>query len=186
MFDMGPYYLSALITLLGPAATACGQVSMGFEERTITSQPLAGKQIRPEVPTHVMGQLRFVSGASASIVTSFDVYPYPYPHIVIFGSEGNLEVPDPNGFGGTIRVSKQGATLEEVPLAFPHAENSRGLGVVDLLQSPQPRATGALGLHVLEIMEGLHADCCVNIRPISQPEPMPVGGFEIQEVAGAS
>jgi predicted dehydrogenase len=161
MLDMGPYYLTALATLLGPVARVAGATRMSFPERTITSDPKRIRTVKVEVPTHVAGILEFASGAVGTIVTSFDVWGAKLPPIEIYGTEGSLAVPDPNSFGGPVRLLKKG-TKEwvDVPLAFGYAENSRGLGLADMadaIERGRPhRASGELMYHVLDVMEGIH------------------------------
>lgn len=158
MLDIGPYYLTALVNLLGPAVSVSGTARITYPERTITSQPLNGTKIKVEVPTHVSGTVAFASGAIATVITSFDVWGANLPFIEIYGSEGSLSVPDPNTFGGPVRVltSKSGE-WEEAQVTRPFFENSRGLGVADMatgIALGQPhRASGALASHVLEIMQ---------------------------------
>ena len=112
-------------------------------------------------PTHIAGVLDFRSGAIATLVTSFDVWHADLPPIEIYGTEGSLSVPDPNNFGGPVRVRRMGAKeWSEVPLTHGFAENSRGIAVADMayaLQSGRPhRANGDLAYHVLEAMHGFH------------------------------
>ena len=162
MLDMGTYYLTALVSLLGPVSTIVGQTKTAWKERTITSAERYGEKISVEVPTHVSGLLGFASGAAATVVMSFDVKGGTrHPPIEIYGSEGTLIVPDPNTFGGPVLVKRHDeADYNEIPLAFPYAENSRGLGLADLargiLTDSPHRASGDLALHVLEIMTGIH------------------------------
>ena len=161
MFDMGPYYLTALVNLLGPVKTVAGMATMGFEQRTVTSEPLYGTVIDVEVPTHVMGLMEFRGGAVGTIITSFDTMGSQTPRIEIHGSEGSLLVPDPNTFGGPIKIKKtQRGEWQDVPLAYGYAENSRGIGVADMaaaLRSGRAhRASGELAAHVLDIMHGFH------------------------------
>ncbi|GGK35706.1 dehydrogenase [Deinococcus malanensis] len=158
MFDMGPYYLTALISLLGPVRTVTGQAVSGFEERTITTARRQGERIPVQTPTHVTALLGFESGVAASLTTSFDVWHANVPRIEIYGSEGTLSLPDPNTFGGPVRVRlAQEKEWREVPLSRPFAQNSRGLGLSDLIASVgenrAPRASGQLALHVLDAMQ---------------------------------
>ncbi len=169
MFDMGPYYLTALINLIGPVSGVSGSARITFPERTITSEPKNGEKIHVEVPTHVTGTLEFASGAIGTIITSFDVWQASLPFIEIYGSDGSLSVPDPNTFGGPVRVWRKGATeWQQVPLLFEHRENSRGLGVSDMVRAIEdnrpPRAGGPLTLHVLEIMQGIHSAAESGVR----------------------
>ncbi|MCX7846996.1 MAG: Gfo/Idh/MocA family oxidoreductase [bacterium] len=157
MLDMGPYYLTALVSLLGPVARVCGSASISFPTRTITSQPKAGTLITVETPTHIQAVLEFASGACATIITSFDVWGARLPFIEIYGSLGTLSCPDPNTFGGPVKLYVPGKyDWAEVPLIHGYAENYRGLGLADLasaIRDKRPaRANGDLALHVLEVM----------------------------------
>ena len=161
MFDMGPYYLTALVALLGPVRRVGGSTARGFEERIIGSEPKRGQAIAVEVPTHVTGSLDFASGVLGTITTSFDVWAAELPRIEIYGTEGTLSLPDPNGFGGPVRLWQQDTRAwREVPIVRPYSGNSRGIGVADMayaMRSGRPfRANGAMALHVLEIMEAIH------------------------------
>jgi predicted dehydrogenase len=161
MFDMGPYYLTALVSLVGPVRRVTGSARITFPERTITSQPKFGKRIEVEVPTHIAGVLDFANGAVGMVVTSFDVWGGQLPRIEIYGTEGTLNVPDPNTFGGPVYLRPaRSQDWHEVPLAYGYAENSRGLGVADmahaLLSGRKHRANGNLTYHVLDIMHAIH------------------------------
>jgi len=157
MLDMGPYYVTALVNLLGPVRRVTGSTRITFPERTITSEPKDGTTIVVEVPTHVVGVMDFANGAIGTIITSFDVWAHHLPCIEVHGTEGSLSVPDPNGFGGPVRVRRAGSDdWDEVPLTHGYAEQSRGIGVADMacaLRSGRPhRASGELCHHVLEVM----------------------------------
>jgi predicted dehydrogenase len=161
MFDMGPYYLTALVNLLGPVARASGSARKSFDKRTITSEPLNGKVIDVDVPTHIAGVLDFTNGAVATIITSFDIYSHTLPWIEIYGSEGTLRVPDPNTFGGPVFVKRfRESEWSPIPLLKKYPENSRGLGLTDMAEAiaeGRPhRASGELAYHVLEVMHGIH------------------------------
>ena len=161
MFDMGPYYLTALITMLGPVLRVTGSTKKAFEQRTITSEPLYGASIDVNVPTHIAGLLDFASGATATVVMTFDLWSSTLPRLEIYGTEGSLQLPDPNTFGGPVRI-KRGRAPEwsEVPLAFGYSENSRGIGVADMINAIDHgrthRASGELAFHVLDIMCAMH------------------------------
>lgn len=157
MFDMGPYYLSAMVQLLGPVARVTGSTRITHPTRTIRSQPKAGQTITVDVPTTYAGVMDFASGAVGMILQTFDVWGANLPRIEVYGSEGTLSVPDPNTFGGPIKLLRSSTrTWEEVPLAFGFAENSRGLGVADMAAAIQNgtvhRASGDVAYHVLEVM----------------------------------
>lgn len=159
MFDMGPYYLTALVNFLGPIRRVGGLATRTFAERTITSEPLHGQKIAVEVPTHYLGTLEFTTGATASIAVSFDVHPYPFPRLVIYGTEGTLEAPDPNRFDGEVKLHDAASKTYHVAPATHQAERLRGTGVADMaysiLRRDRPaRASGELAQHVLEAMAG--------------------------------
>jgi predicted dehydrogenase len=185
MFDMGPYYITALVNLLGPVARVSGSARASFPERLITSQPLAGSRIKVEVPTHYAGTIDFASGVVASFVTTFDVWPGPpMPNIVVYGSEGTLQVPDPNGFDGEVKLRL--AAEKELRVVPPtHATTrSRGSGVADLAQSVlaprRPhRCNGALAHHVVEVLESFERSSTSGrhvsiVSPAERPASLPV------------
>lgn len=185
MFDMGPYYLTALVTLLGPAASVTAVTRTAFNERIITSKPKARKHITVETPTHITGVIEFKNGAVATMITSFDVWRATLPCIEIHGTNGSLSVPDPNTFGGDVKVFQpEDVDWRIVPSEHAYGNQSRGLGLADMaaaIQSGRPhRADGALAYHVLDIMQAfldsgesrarvdLESDC-------ERPAPMPAG-----------
>ena len=185
MFDMGPYYLTALLSLMGPVAKVSGMTKKTFPTRTITSKPNYGKVIDVEVATHTTGLLEFESGAIGTIITSFDVWAASLPYIEIYGSLGSLKVPDPNTFGGPVLIKLAGqAEWTEIPIAFGYTQNSRGVGVADmayaLLSGRDHRASATLTYHVLDIMhaiedssrEGKHI---VLKSTLIRPEALPLG-----------
>ncbi|MFZ4507354.1 MAG: Gfo/Idh/MocA family protein [Fimbriimonas sp.] len=159
MLDMGPYYLTALVQMIGPVRRVTGSVRATFPTRTITSQPKAGKVIEVETPTHYSGVLDFVNGAIGEITTSFDVWGSKSPLLTVYGTEGTLLVPDPNGFGGEILLAKPGKEWEAVPLTHGFAGNSRGVGVLDMAYAIRTGtshlASGDLALHVLDVMQSI-------------------------------
>lgn len=161
MFDMGPYYLTALVNLLGPVRRVTAATRITFPERLITNQPKFGKRVKVETPTHIAGVMDFHCGAIGTIVTSFDVWSAQVPCIEIYGTEGTMQVPDPNGFGGAVRIHRPGMnTWAEIPLVYGYTENSRGIGVADMAKAlrsgRKPRASGELAFHVLDIMCAFH------------------------------
>lgn len=184
MFDMGPYYLTALVALMGPVRRVTGSTQITFEERRITSQPKYGTNIKVDVPTHVAGVMDFQNGAVATIITSFDVWHAQLPRIEIYGSEGTLSMPDPNTFGGPVLIRRQGASgWKEIPLIHGFEENSRGLGVADMAHALRSggkhRANGELAYHVLDIMHGFHDASNENKHyevksTCERPQPMPM------------
>ena len=161
MFDMGPYYLTTLINLMGPVTRVSGSAKKSFDTRKITSKPLNGTTINVDVPTHIAGIMDFANGAVGTIITSFDVYAHTLPWIEIYGSEGSLRVPDPNTFGGPVYISRlMEGTWKEVPLIRSYPENSRGLGITEMAEAIEERrphrASAEMTYHVLDIMHGFH------------------------------
>lgn len=157
MMDMGPYYVTALVNLLGRVKGLTGSASKGFETRTITSQPKAGKVVPVEAYTHLNGIMDFENGAVGTITTSFDVYCDNGCVLEIYGTEGTIKVPDPNGFDGPVYLyRKEDKEFKQVPLMFDYPENSRGLGLADMAKAirtgRRARANCEQTLHVLEIM----------------------------------
>lgn len=157
MFDVGPYYLTALVSLLGPIVRVTGSTRISFPERVVGSGAKRGQKIVVETPTHITGVLDFASGVIATVITSFDIWAANLPRIEIYGSEGSLSVPDPNTFGGPVRLRLAGdKEWREAPLTRGYAENSRGLGAADMaaaIREGRPhRASGELAFHVLDVM----------------------------------
>ena len=157
MMDMGPYYLTALINLVGGVKAVTGVTKTSFHTRTITSQPHNGEVVTVDVPTYVTGTLHFDNGAIGTIFTTFDVY-YPYQaRLEIYGEDGTLFVPDPNGFGGPIKLFKKGDKEPvDMPLQFDYCENSRALGLADMAKALETgrfcRTDYRQTQHVLEIL----------------------------------
>ena len=185
MFDMGPYYVTALVSMLGPVKRVSGSAQVTFPTRTITSQPKNGTVISVDTPTHLSATLDFASGAVGTIVTSFDVWAHHLPCIEVHGSKGSISVPDPNGFGGKVEVWTTAARKwEDVPLVPIRAENSRCIGVADMaygLRSGRPhRANGEMAAHVLDVfhavLDSSSASQYVTLSSTcSRPKAMPLG-----------
>ena len=157
MMDMGPYYLTALVNLLGGVKGVTGVARTSFEQRIITSQPKCGTVVEVEVPTYVTGILDFESGATGTLFTTFDVCYADQARFEVYGSEGTLIVPDPNTFGGPIRLlRKEEKEYREMPLMFDYDDNSRGLGLADMAKALETgrdsRADYRQTYHVLEVM----------------------------------
>ncbi|GAA2874844.1 Gfo/Idh/MocA family oxidoreductase [Streptosporangium fragile] len=155
LFDMGPYYLTALVTLFGPARRVAAVGRRARRERVIGSGPRAGTRFAVEVPTHTAALLEFAAGQAATMVFSFDSPLCRAGFIEITGTEATMEVPDPNAFGGEVRLRRAGDD-EWVPVPTTGSTAGRGLGVLDMAQAVREgrphRATGELGLHVLDTM----------------------------------
>ncbi len=185
LLDMGPYYLTALVSLLGPVKRVTSVTSIPYPERTIGSQPRKGEKFKVEVPTYTAGVMDFVGGAVGTLIVTFDCRASELPRIEIYGTEGSLSIPDPNNFGGPVRIRRAGATdWSEVPFTHIYADNSRGIGAADmayaLRSGRKTRANVEMALHVLEIMElmnqasdqGKHLDLTTTC---DRPAPLPMG-----------
>ena len=162
LFDMGPYYLTALTTLLGPVRRATASARISHPTRTVGSGAHAGESIAVETPTHIAGVLDFASGPVGTLITSFDIPGgHHLPCIEIYGTHGSMQVPDPNSFGGPVKLRKPGEKeWHDALIPFGYGENSRGLGVADLaaaIRCKRPhRANDEIAYHVLDLMHALH------------------------------
>lgn len=158
MMDMGPYYVTALINLMGGVKRVGGMIATPFKERLCTCKEHNGEIIKVEVPTSYYGVLEFSSGAVATLVTSFDIWGAKLPIIEIYGEKGTLRVPDPNCFGGPVTLYTPEEGDREIPLAFDYPENSRALGLAEMAAAlkagRRPRASYRQTLHVLEVLTG--------------------------------
>lgn len=160
LLDVGPYYVTALISLLGPVARVGGMARISFPQREIGSEPKKGQMITVNTPTHITGSLEFASGQIATLITSFDVWSSEVPRLEIYGSKGTLSVPDPNTFGGPVKVRLQGEDAwHEVELVSPYTANNRGLGLSDMVSAiyhgTPHRASGEMAFHALDVMYGV-------------------------------
>jgi predicted dehydrogenase len=157
MLDMGPYYLTALVNLVGRVSGVTSVVRTSFQQRLITSQPRSGTLVDVEVPTYITGILEMDNGAVGNVFTTFDVVYKEQARFEIYGSEGTLIVPDPNCFGNPIYLLRpETGELKEMPLLFDYKENSRGLGLADMaaaIRGGRPiRANMEQLFHVLDVM----------------------------------
>ena len=192
LWDMGPYYLTALVNLLGPIRRVAGSQRISFPTRTITSEPKSGKVVQVETDTHISAVIDFVSGPVLTLIMSFDLWSHNLPWIEVYGSEGTLAPPDPNGpVNPPVKIGKPGAKeWEEVPLTH-FSDVGRGIGPADMacaIRSGRPhRANGDLTSHVVEVMEaigissreGRHVEIQSRPeRPAMLPAGMPVGQLD--------
>jgi predicted dehydrogenase len=161
LMDMGPYYISALVTLLGPVVSVIGAGSRARPERTIGSGPRAGQTVPVLVDTHLTGVLTHAGGALSTLVMSFDAVATRSANIEVHGRDASLIVPDPNYFDGDVFVRALGDDdWRAVPAGGGYAGAARGYGLADMAATPpgrEPRASGRLGYHVLDVMESLLA-----------------------------
>ncbi len=159
LLDVGPYYVGALVSLLGPI-DAVAAVGRGVgSERVIGRGPRAGQTVTAEVPTTVIGALRFASGAVGSLTASFDVVASEAPHLEIHGSSGSLRLGDPNTFDGEVRSRPAGSEAwRDVPLRYDGSVG-RGVGLADLIdglrRGTAHRASATFAFHVLDVLLAL-------------------------------
>ncbi|HUO07438.1 MAG TPA: Gfo/Idh/MocA family oxidoreductase [Phycisphaerae bacterium] len=184
MFDMGPYYLTTLVNLLGPIARITGFARATRPTRTITSQKKNGTLIPVETPTHIASTLQFRNGAIGTMIMSFDVFGANLPRIEIYGSKGSLSVPDPNRFDGDVRMKIGRGDWETVLLTYGNRRDMRGIGAAETGIAAQrgaiPRPAAALGYHVLEVMEASLETARTGksieiLSTVDRPAPLPPG-----------
>lgn len=165
MLDMGPYYLTTLVSLLGPVKSISSRTTSGFTERIVTAEgPKTGDVVPVNTPTHIESVLELEVGVTGTLTTSFDLWDETHSWYVIYGTEGTIKLPDPNYFGGPVKVydgaTREWRELELVQHRHLRAmdEDSRGIGVADMARALRDggahRASGDLGYHVLEVMLG--------------------------------
>lgn len=200
ILDIGPYYIGALVNLLGPVARVQAQGSAGFAERIVTAAgPRTGHRIAVETPTTVTALLQFAEGAQVTLAMSWDVWKHGHPAIELYGTEGSMRVPDPNFFGGTIEFSDRDGEWQHAdssglvfghanwrspnwPASRPNQANYRCLGLAELAHSvvtgTPHRSSGRLALHVLETMYGIlhaaetRADVTIETA-VARPQALP-------------
>ena len=200
MLDIGPYYITQLVNLLGPVVRVAAQATMGYATRTVSSEPLKGSIINVEVPTTVNGVLSFANGSSVTITTSWDVWKHRRMPLEIYGSEGSMLVPDPNFFGGEPMVTERDGEwmpldISVHPFGMPNRYTSSGahvadyriIGLLDMaagVRNNRPhRASGELAMHVLEVLdafersstEGRHVMIGASCE---RPQPLSLGKDE--------
>ena len=160
LFDMGPYYLTTLVTLLGPVSRVSGSVGRSTREREVATGPLAGSPITVDIDTHITAILEHASGVSSTVTMSFEVWASRIPLIEVFGTKGTLAVPDPNRFSDPAEVwTEETGDWTTVDDLAGYADAGRGYGLADMataIRTNRPhRASGELAFHVLEIMDGI-------------------------------
>ncbi|TWD82920.1 putative dehydrogenase [Kribbella amoyensis] len=185
LLDMGPYYVTSLVTLLGPVRRVTGRAGRAHQERKVHKGPRAGTVFGVDVPTHVTGILEHESGALTTVLMSFDIWAARLPRIEVHGTEGSLSVPDPNAFDGKVELAT--ATQRdwtELPVAGGYAGAGRGVGVADMARAIRTggkhRADGALAYHVLDIMESLLESAAQDqsldvASTVDRPAAVPLG-----------
>ena len=158
LYDRGPYFLNAMVDLLGGVDEVFAMTSIGFPTRIVTSKPRYGEVFKVETPSHVQGLMRFQSGVQASLLLSFDL-KCPYDSAIeIFGTEGSILIKEPIGFGYPVYLSKNTQPYEEVPFVNELTGNIRGYSVADMAECIETGRTdhmspGTRARHLLHVME---------------------------------
>ncbi|MFC8682862.1 Gfo/Idh/MocA family protein [Microbacterium ureisolvens] len=183
LLDMGPYYVTSLVQLLGPVAAVSGAASRSRDERVIGSGPRAGERIGVEVDTHLTGILHHASGALSTVTMSFDGVRSTAAPIEVHGVEGSLLVPDPNNFAGDVQLHPRGGQWRTLEPSAGYADSGRGIGLIDFVAG-DARASGAMALHVLEIMTALAASAASGVREsltttVERPSLVPLTPAEV-------
>ena len=171
VLDVGPYYVSDLIQLIGPVSRVAAISSIPAKERTITSKPRAGEKIPVNTPTTIHAVLEFVDGAVVTLNASWDVWKHGHAPIELYGEEGTIFVPDPNFFGGEVRYTKRGDAVKKLPkwdhpLAVPNQKHATGMmanyrtaGLADMalaiMEGRPHRCSMEAALHAIEVMTGV-------------------------------
>ncbi len=166
LFDMGPYYLTALITMLGPIKSVTAMAATTYKTRLITSLPKNGRKIKVETPTHLTGAIEFASGVLGTVTMSFDVRAHHLPNLEIYGSNGSISCPDPNNFSGEVRLwQKETKQWTAMPLTH-NGETGRGFGLAEmgyaLLRGKPHRVSGEIGFHVVDVIEAFHTSAATG------------------------
>lgn len=192
LFDMGPYYLTTLIALLGPVQRMTGFTRTTFAERVVSSPGAPYQKVPVRTPTHIAGLLEFAGGVPATFISSFDIWGSVQPPLEIHGTLGSLRLPDPNTFSGPIWLKRAGEReWSQVPLVYQHPVNDRSLGLADLAlalrQERLQRASGTMAYHVLDVMqsfdESFQQGRYLEIESTCQrPAPLALNAQEIHQI----
>lgn len=160
LYDMGPYYLSTLITLLGPIKEVIGSSTRSHRVRTISTGPKKDQEIPVNVDTHINAILYHENGLASTITLSFEIWGTTSPLIEIFGTQGTLSIPDPNQFSEIPKIRTAGSSdWQEVQVSAGYTNAGRGYGLSEMVaaisQDRKPRLAADLGYHVLEVFESI-------------------------------
>jgi predicted dehydrogenase len=183
LLDMGPYYISAIVALLGPIKRVAGFASMHKLERRIMVGPRAGEEFPVRTPTHTSATMELDHGMTANLVASFDATDRYVCDFFVHGSAGDLSLPDPNAFQGQLRMRRELGDWKKVSYASRRAREARGIGLADMAEAivagRDHRATGQLGLHVVDVARSILRSAAegetieIGTSPV-RPAPLPV------------
>ena len=189
VLDLGPYYIANLVQLLGPVAKVTAMTSKGQDVRTITSPERHGETITVETPTTIHAILGFESGAQVTFCASWDVWSHEHSHMELYGLDGSLFLPDPNFFGGEVRMTRRADPVAtpvwDHPFSAPNEAdgqaNYRAAGLADMasaiLEGRDHRCSVAFAVHAVDVMtsilragdEGRVIDIAT---PCARPDPL--------------
>jgi predicted dehydrogenase len=184
LLDMGPYYLTAIVAMLGPVTRVAGLAATRVAERQIEIGPRAGERFTAETPTHTSATLELVGGVTANLVASFEAPGQYVCDLVIHGTHGVLSLPDPNAFDGPVRLRGGRQGWSEVQFETRGERDARGIGLHDLAEaiaSRRPhRASGELACHVVDVARTILAAAkkgkTLDVSTtVERPAAMPVG-----------
>jgi predicted dehydrogenase len=182
LLDMGPYYLTAIVALLGPVRRVAGFASVREPEREIMVGPRAGERFAVSTPTHASATMELDGGVTANLVASFEANDRYVCDFELHGTDAVVSLPDPNAFGGPLRIRANRGDWEEVPYVPRGAQETRGVGLHEMVEAiaegRDHRASGRLGLHVIDaarsILRAADEGRTVAVETsVDQPEPLP-------------
>ena len=196
VLDLGPYYITNLVQLLGPVKRVGSISSSAHKYRTITSEERYGEKIKVETPTTIHSIIEFISGAQFTFVSSWDVWHHSHSHMELYGIDGTIYIPDPNFFGGEVRITNKSSHANiskdwEHPFSTINAEDDqadyRSLGLAEMansiIQNKNHRCSAELALHVVDIMTSIlqsgDEGVFINLETTCfRPEPLGVDEAE--------
>lgn len=196
VLDIGPYYITNLVQLLGPVSRVAAMSTTPRTERTITSEPRYGEKIAVETPTTIHALLSFASGATITLGTSWDVRHHQHQHMELYGEKGTMYVPDPNFFGGELRITEGDEPIDSLPaynhpFSKPNEEkddgsiraNYRAAGLADMamgiIEGREHRCSAELATHVVDVMtsileSGERGDFVTLSTSCARPAPLTI------------
>jgi predicted dehydrogenase len=193
VLDIGPYYITNLIQLVGPVKRVMAMSSTPSPMRTISSQPRAGEKITVETPTTIHAVLEFENGAIITMGTSWDVWQHKHTSMELYGEEGTLHVPDPNFFGGVVTFTQRDKPVNKLPkwehpFSVPNQKHPQGAvanyrtaGLADMalgiIEGRPHRCSMELALHSVDVMTSIlksgETGKAVDVKThCERPEPL--------------